>query len=254
MTQIVPALPWLEPGDPFPPSSSAWTQATVAPGLLCAGADLSVDTLVRAYQRGIFPWFSREQPILWWSPDPRLVLQVADFRLHASLKKTLRAFIRNPACEIRVDSAFEQVMWSCANAARPGQSHGSWIVPDMVRAYLALHHAGLAHSIECWIDGQLVGGLYCVALGHAVFGESMFFRVPNASKIALAALVCVCRHHHIPQIDCQQATRHLQSLGAREMSRDIFSARLLALSREPAVTWGFAPLYWRELLSLPGAT
>ena len=176
-----------------------------------------------------------------------MVLDVSQFRLHRSLRKTLKAFEGSASCEIRFDSAFDRVIAHCASSARAGQN-GTWIVPDMVKAYGKLHRAGFAHSVETWIDGELVGGLYCVALGKAVFGESMFTRVPNASKIALAALVCFCRRERIGAIDCQQNTRHLASLGATEMPRSEFLKKVDVAITNPAPVWHFEPLYWRDLL------
>ena len=173
-------LPWLEPGEPFPDVARAWGASDPAPGLLAAGGALDVATLTSAYGRGVFPWFSEGQPILWWSPDPRMVLHVDEFRLHRSLRRTLMQFRLDARCEIRIDSAFDDVIRACAGSPRPGQS-GTWIVPQMVAAYQTLARAGQAHSVETWINGELVGGLYCVALGRAVFGESMLTRVPDAS-------------------------------------------------------------------------
>jgi len=241
-------LPWLEPGDPFPAAEQAWDDQQSAPGLLAAGGALDVDSLRRAYSGGIFPWFSEGQPILWWSTDPRMVLFTDEFRLHRSLRKTLAKFALSDHCELRIDSAFGQVIRACATSAREGQA-GTWIVPAMVGAYEAFHAAGFAHSVETWIDGQLAGGLYCVAIGRAVFGESMFTRSPDASKIALAGLVAFCRHHRIGVIDCQQNTQHLASLGAREIDRAEFVSRV-ALQREGAAPpWRFDPVYWSELLT-----
>lgn len=246
MSSLPPPLPWLTPGQNFPPVGDAWGEKSPAPGLLAAGAALDVDTLYRAYSRGIFPWFSEGQPILWWSPNPRMVLDVSAFRLHPSFKKTLQNFRKAPGCEIRIDSAFERVIQACATSPRAGQA-GTWIVPEMKAAYGALHRAGLAHSVETWVDGELAGGLYCVALGKSVFGESMFSRAPNASKIALAALVGFCRTHAIGQIDCQQNTPHLASLGAREISRDLFTQQVAAGLSQAAPIWQFDAIYWREL-------
>lgn len=253
MTHAPAPLPWLASGEPFPLVDSAWGIDTVAPGLLCAGADLSVATLQKAYQNGIFPWFSAGQPILWWSPAPRMVLEVGQFKLSPSLKKTLKKFAKDPDCEIRIDSAFAQVIQTCASSPRPG-THGTWIVPDMINAYIDLHHAGLAHSIETWIRGELAGGLYCVAIGQAVFGESMFYRQTGASKIALAALVSLCRQHQISQIDCQQNTAHLASLGAHEMPRDEFVRRVRALCRQPVIDWHFGSVYWQHLFAFNTAS
>lgn len=240
-------LVWLNAGDDFPPPEKAWDHASGAPGLLAAGGDLGVPSLLSAYRQGIFPWYSDGQPVLWWCPDPRMVLQLPHFRLHRSLRKTLRQFISDPACEIRVDSAFDQVIAACA-APRAGSGRGTWILPEMQRAYLELHHAGHAHSIETWIDRRLAGGLYCVAIGQAVFGESMFSLQTDASKIALAALACICQRNGVPQIDCQQNTAHLASFGAREIGRSEFIAQMQAAQRMPPAQWNFEPLYWKELL------
>jgi len=244
-------LPWLAPGEDFPPATRAWGPRSDAPGLLAAGGSLDVDTLCRAYGHGIFPWFSTGQPILWWSPDPRMVLEVARFRLHRSLRKTLQKFISTEGCEIRFDGAFDEVIGACATSPREGQD-GTWIVPPMVQAYDELHRAGHAHSVETWINGRLVGGLYCMALGRAVFGESMFARVTDASKIALAALVAFCRHHGITMIDCQQNTRHLASLGAHEIPRVDFLRHIAEAQALPGPRWHFDALYWRELM-MPSA-
>ena len=240
-------LPWLVPGDPLPEAATAWGDSDPVPGLLAAGGSLDVPTLLQAYGSGIFPWFSEGQPILWWSTDPRMVLQTSDFRLHRSLRKTLEAFRANAACEIRIDHDFEAVISACSQAPRAGQS-GTWILPEMVAAYLALHRAGHAHSVETWIDGERVGGLYCVAIGRAVFGESMFARRPDASKIALAALVALCRRHGVTMIDCQQKTSHLASLGAREMPRREFVSHVARARLESGPRWRFEPVYWAELL------
>ncbi|MBC7917095.1 MAG: leucyl/phenylalanyl-tRNA--protein transferase [Rhodoferax sp.] len=248
MSHVGTELTLLDPGDPFPDASIAWGEDSDAPGLLAVGGALDVDSLKRAYANGIFPWFSRGQPILWWSPDPRMVLRTADFKLHRSLRKTLLAFRNNPACEVRIDSAFSEVVHACAGAPRVGQD-GTWIVAQMVRAYEGLHAAGFAHSVETWVDGELVGGLYCVALGGAVFGESMFARQTDASKIALAALVALCREHQIPMIDCQQNTKHLASLGAREMARAEFVDHVAHNRTRPPAAWRFEPLYWKHILS-----
>lgn len=248
MSTPSPSLPWLEPGAPFPAAEEAWDAASDAPGLLAAGGDLSIASLQRAYANGIFPWFSDGQPILWWSPDPRMVLHVADFRLHRSLRQTLVRFKNNARCEVRFDTAFSQVIAACAAAPRQGQP-GTWILPDMVKAYVRLHDAGIAHSVETWIDGKLAGGLYCVALGRAVFGESMFTRVSDASKIALAALVAFCRQNAIVSIDCQQNTTHLASLGAAEVPRQVFLQHIRQAQANPPVEWRFVPLYWNHILS-----
>lgn len=245
------SLPWLQAGEAFPPVTQAGGLDSTIPGLLAAGGALDVATLTAAYSRGIFPWFNEGQPILWWSTDPRMVLRVADFKLHPSLKKTLQKFRSGfngqLDCEVRFDSAFDQVIAACACSQRPGQS-GTWIVPQMVDAYVALHQAGLAHSVETWVNGQLAGGLYCVSLGRTVFGESMFSHATDASKIALAALVCFCRANAVTMIDCQQKTSHLASLGAREMPRSAFVTEIEHQASQPALTWRFEPLLWSHLL------
>ncbi len=231
----------------FPPSTHALGPDSEAPGLLAIGGRLSIARLEAAYRRGIFPWYSPGQPVLWWSPDPRMVLPVAQFRLHRSLKQALRRFLAAPGSEIRFDSAFDEVIAACATVPRRGQ-HGTWIVPALRRAYAAWHRAGRVHSVETWIDGRLVGGLYGVGIGCAFFGESMFARVTDASKIALAALVAFCRAHSIALIDCQQNTAHLASLGAYEVPRAAFEAHLaLATAQAGPPSWTYDPAHWRLL-------
>lgn len=242
-----PPLPWLAPGQDFPSVKDAWGRDSPAPGLLAAGGRLDVDSLRRAYGLGIFPWYSKGQPILWWSPDPRMVLDVSKFRLHPSFRKTLQKFRKTAGCEIRIDTEFEQVMQACSASVRQGQT-GTWIDADMLAAYAALHRAGLTHSVETWVDGVLVGGLYCVALGQSLFGESMFSRSANASKIALAALVAWCRCHGVAQIDCQQKTAHLASLGATEISRAVFLRQVALGLAKPAPQWQFDAQLWDQLL------
>lgn len=240
-------LPVLVPGQAFPAVDQAWGSDSQAPGLLAAGGSLDVETLLQAYSLGIFPWFNEGQPILWWSPNPRMTLEVASFRLHRSLKQWLVKFQRCNRCEIRFDTAFESVVTACAQSLRHGQP-GTWIVPEMISAYVALHRAGYAHSVETWVDGHLAGGLYCVALGKAVFGESMFSLEPNASKVALSALVCFCRANDITAIDCQQNTPHLASLGASEIDRSDFLNGIEKTLRQTAPKWNFSNKYWAEIL------
>ena len=240
-------LPWLEPQEVFPAVSHAWGLGDPAPGLLAAGGALDVPTLLAAYSCGIFPWFSEGQPILWWSPDPRMALQTDNFVLHRSLRKTLQRFIADPRCEIRFDFGFRQIIEACANKPRDGQP-GTWILPAMVQAYRELHAAGAAHSVEVWVNNELAGGLYCVNLGGMVFGESMFAHVTDASKIALCALVAFCRAHGITLIDCQQNTSHLASFGAGEISRDAFTAHVHQAMAQAAPAWHFKTIYWGGLL------
>ena len=242
-----PPLAWLDPGEHFPDVMQAWPTDSDAPGLLAAGGSLDVASLLRAYAHGIFPWYSQGQPVLWWSTDPRMVLDTKRFVLHRSLKKTIQRFRADARCEIRIDSAFDRVIESCAHSERRGQS-GTWIVPEMVAAYQALHRAGHAHSVETWVDGELVGGLYCVSLGQAVFGESMFARRSDASKLALAALVAFCRAQGVAMIDCQQNTAHLSSLGATETPRSVFLSTVSRAMTQTAPAWRFEPLYWTHLL------
>ena len=209
-------IPWLHPGDPADAFPSVETALTEPDGLLCAGGDLSPARLLEAYRRGIFPWFSQGQPILWWSPDPRTVLYPAEFKVSRSLAKT----IRNRGFAVTVDRAFAEVMARCADERlRP---EGTWISPQMRAAYQRLHELGLAHSYETWDGDRLVGGLYGVALGSVFFGESMFSLERDASKVALAELVRAMIERNGRLIDCQVASAHLESLGARSIPRRRF--------------------------------
>jgi leucyl/phenylalanyl-tRNA--protein transferase len=237
----------LRPGDPFPPLDQAWPAGSPAPGLLAAGGALNIPTLLAAYRSTIFPWFSHGEPILWWSTEPRMVLDVQRLRLHRSLRQAMRRFRDDPANELRIDSAFDAVITACARSARRGQ-RGTWIGPQMQAAYRRLHAEGHAHSVETWIGGRLAGGLYLVAIGQAVFGESMFCEVSDASKIALAALVAFCRQHGLPLIDCQQHTQHLAFMGAAEMPRAEFARQVAELAAQPAPVWRFDPVYWNAIL------
>jgi leucyl/phenylalanyl-tRNA--protein transferase len=224
-------IPWLRPGDEFPPLTRALREPN---GLLAAGGDLATETLLRAYRRGIFPWFDDDDPILWWSPDPRMVLFPKELHVSRSMRKTLRS----RQFEVTADREFLQVIMGCRKP-RDGID-GTWITDLMVDAYLELHRAGYAHSIETWIDGELAGGLYGVAIGRAFFGESMFTRVTDASKIALIALARQLHAWRFGVIDCQMRTQHLASFGAREIPRAEF-AQLLA----DLVDYGPAPGPWK---------
>ena len=240
-------LTWIDETSPLPPGRLAMGPEDDAPGLVAVGGRVTPARLEEAYRKGIFPWYSAGQPVLWWSPEPRMVLPVAEFKLSHSLRKTIRKFARTPGCEVRFDSAFAQVMAHCANTPRDGQD-GTWIVPAMQDAYVAWHRLGRVHSVETWIDGQLVGGLYGVAIGRMFFGESMFSHRTDASKIALAALICQCRRHGVPWIDCQQNTGHLASLGAREVSRAVFEGHLAQVLGEPdIVEWTYHSSMWARL-------
>ena len=232
----------------LPPASSALGEDSDAPGLVAAGGRVTPARLEEAYRLGIFPWYSVNQPVLWWSLDPRMVLPVAEFKLSASLKKTLRRFVRTPGCEVRIDSAFHDVITACAGTPREGQD-GTWIVPAMLDAYVRWHRLGRVHSVETWIDGELAGGLYGVGIGRMFYGESMFARRTDASKIALCALICFARCHGIALIDCQQNTRHLASFGAREITRADFVAHVAMATQAPEIAdWTYHPAMWDWLL------
>lgn len=198
-------------------------------GLLAVGGDLSIDRLLLAYRMGIFPWFSAGDPILWWSPDPRLILELAEF--HCS--KRLARIIRQGKFTVKFDSCFADVVACCSEPR--GDGGGTWIVPEMKEAYLALHHAGWAHSVECFVGDELVGGLYGVSIGGVFFGESMFARVANASKVSFAFLVEFLREEQFDFIDCQLKTDHLVSLGAREVTGLEFASRLRSSCQRPSL-------------------
>lgn len=214
-------IPWLGSSDDFPPLARALADPN---GLLCAGGDLSPQRLIDAYRHGIFPWYSPGEPILWWSPNPRMVLVPREFKISRSLRRTLRA----GAHRVTLDGCFPEVIRACARTRRKGQS-GTWISGEMQAAYITLHELGFAHSVETWLDGKLVGGLYGLAIGKMFYGESMFSHATDASKIALAHLCRYLDAHHFGLIDCQMNTPHLASLGAREVARSEFIARLREL-------------------------
>ena len=228
-------IPWLRPQAPFPPLDEALADPN---GLLAASAELTPERLLEAYRHGVFPWYSEGQPVLWWSPDPRMVLFVDELRVSRSLRKV----VRSGRFEMRVDTAFRQVMEGCALAPRPGQL-GTWITPQVIDAYTRLHRSGHAHSIEAWQDGELVGGLYGVTIGRMFYGESMYAQAPDASKVALVHLVGLLRSNGMPLVDCQQETQHLARFGARPISRVEFARHLHALVNSPAPPAGA----WRAL-------
>ena len=227
-------IPFLEPDEPFPPVEFALRDPN---GLLAAGADLSPGRLIDAYARGIFPWFGDDDPLLWWSPDPRMVLHVAELRVARSLRRV----VRSGRFTVTLDAAFPAVMAGCAEP-RPDQD-GTWITAEMTDAYVRLAALGFAHSVEAWADGALAGGLYGVAVGRMFFGESMFTRVTDASKVAFVHLVRQLERWDIPLVDCQMSTRHLASLGAREIPRAEFVREVGRLVRQPPVPapWRFDP-------------
>lgn len=225
-------ITWLKPNSPFPPVDKALMSPN---GLLAAGGDLTPERILDAYSRGIFPWFSEDEPVLWWSPDPRMVLFPDEFKVSRSLSKV----VKGDRFEIRFDTSFRTVMQQCA--APRSRNDGTWIVPEMVETYTALHELGFAHSVESWRGGELVGGLYGMALGKVFFGESMFARETDASKAALVALVERLKRDGFQLIDCQQETRHLASFGARPIRRREFVQKLKELIHFP-----LTPTLWCE--------
>ena len=243
---LAPDLTWLQPGDPFPDPRRAWQAGSPAPGLLAAGSELTVERLLQAYGHGIFPWFSEGQPVLWYSTHPRMVLRPTEFVLHDNLRKRIRRLLRDDRLQVRFDDDFKQVIEHCARSPREGQG-GTWIGPQMIKAYTALHRMGHAHAVTAWVDGQLAGGLYGVMIGRMLYGESMFTLSPDGSKIALAALVAWAREHELQMIDCQQETRHLHFLGARAIAREEFLQELATLVKMPAPEWAFSPSFWQHL-------
>lgn len=236
---------WLSPDDPkgmFPPVSTALREPN---GLLAAGGDLSPERLLSAYRQGIFPWYDEGQPLLWWSPDPRCVLQSGDYHVSRRLRRELR---KSPA-EVRINSAFRDVISACAAPRRSQQ--GTWITADMMSAYEHLHALGWAHSIEIWQDGQLSGGLYGLGIGRVFFGESMFSLTPNASKTALLVLSQMLETGRLELLDCQMVSQHLLSLGASEIPRADFVTRVKsACGRcEKLTDWPDTPIICAGLLS-----
>ncbi|RQD57587.1 MAG: leucyl/phenylalanyl-tRNA--protein transferase [Desulfonatronovibrio sp. MSAO_Bac4] len=204
-------------------------------GLLAIGGDLSEKRLIQAYSLGIFPWYGPGTPILWWSPEPRLILYHSQLHIPRSLRRTLNS----GKFRISADTAFKEVVELCSRVSRPG-GHGTWILPEMIDAYVKLHDSGFAHSFEVWVESELVGGIYGVAIGKAFFGESMFYLKPDASKVALIHLSNYLEEHSFHFMDCQQTTRHMLRFGAREISRDKFLKEL-----EPAVAEKDAPGLWK---------
>lgn len=221
----MPSLPLLDDRNPRFPSAS---QALADPeGLLAVGGNLEPDTLIQAYSSGIFPWYSAGQPILWWSPNPRCVIEPAALHVSRSLARSLRRY----AWRFTVNGAFEEVIHHCATVR--ADTDGTWITPEMIHAYTRLQRLGIAHSVEVWLDGKLVGGLYGVRVGALFCGESMFSLITDASKLALRHLCQLCDGAGIQLIDCQLPTPHLLSLGARTLSRTDFLARLEMLRDSP---------------------
>jgi leucyl/phenylalanyl-tRNA---protein transferase len=231
MTAIIMPVFILSESTIFPPSHLAEES-----GLLAVGGDLSQERLLAAYKNGIFPWYAADEPILWWSPNPRLVLYPNELKVRRRLKRTMRT----GTFKITFDTVFQEVMLGCA-APRQGKKIGTWIVPGMIEAYVKLHESGYAHSVEAWLAGRLVGGLYGVSLGGCFFGESMFTRVRDASKVAFVTLVQYLSAHDFEMIDCQVTTSHLVSFGAREIPRRQFLSQLQSALKRPSMAgpWGF---------------
>lgn len=226
----------IDPQAPFPPASSALREPD---GLLAVGGDLDPARLLNAYRHGIFPWFSGDGPILWWSPDPRMVFDTGSFRLPSRFARSLR----KSGWRLRADTCFDAVVSACANSPRPGQD-GTWISAGMHEAYLRLHRLGHAHSVEVFEGDRLVGGIYGVAIGRMFFGESMFSAAPGGSKVALAGLARLLDSWRWPLIDAQVENPHLLSLGARRLDRQSFLSQVDDLTRQPG-----APGPWHAHLS-----
>jgi leucyl/phenylalanyl-tRNA--protein transferase len=224
-------LPWLDAGEPyFPNTRDALSEPN---GLLAAGGQLSVDWLLAAYQRGIFPWFNEGDPILWWTPSPRMVLYPHQLHISRSLRKALK----KTDFQVTINQAFTSVITACAQSrSEPSDTPRTWITSQMTAAYLALHHAGYAHSVEVWRKEQLIGGLYGIALGKIFFGESMFSQATNGSKIAIVHLVECLKRWHYKLIDCQVYNDHLSSLGAIEIDRHSFEQIISRYGAQYALT------------------
>ena len=231
---------WLGARDEFPNPIYSKDPDPTVPGLIAVSERIYPGQLARAYQTGIFPWYSDNQPVLWWSPDPRMVLRPEDFKCHDSLKKSIRHFLSDPHKKILVDHDFGAVVRSCATTRRRDQD-GTWITHEIMDAYTNLYEHGNAHSIAVMDDDRLIGGLYCVAFGGMVFGESMFSHQTDASKIALATLAGWCNQNEVEMIDCQQETAHLDSLGAAPISRDEFLTHLQTALKQTniEIPWKF---------------
>jgi leucyl/phenylalanyl-tRNA--protein transferase len=231
---------WLGPQDSFPDPLLTPDPDQSVPGLIAVSERIYPNQLLRAYQLGIFPWYSDEQPVLWWSPDPRMILKPNDFHCSESLQKSIRHFCQDAPSEILVDADFGAVIRECATSTRKDQD-GTWITHEIMDAYTTIYEQGYAHSIAVVENGAMIGGLYCVAIGSMVYGESMFSRKSNASKIALAALSAWCIQNQVVMIDCQQETGHLRSMGAKPIPRLDFLQQLQASLNQTNIikSWKF---------------
>ena len=234
-------IAWIDTAADFPNTSQALTAPN---GLLAASTEINAQWLMSSYSKGIFPWYSRGEPVLWWTPSPRAVLYTKQFKLHRSLRKVIQKQANDPAHQLCLNTDFEGVMRNCAQQ-RQGQE-GTWITEEIIQAYCELHQLGFAHSIEHWQNNQLIGGLYCVAIGHMVYGESMFSRQTDASKVAFACFVSWLKAQNVHMIDCQQATRHLMSLGACTVSRLVFETEMTDAMTQPPLNWESQQLIWKN--------
>ena len=232
-------IPWITPDMNFPQTNLGISDISELNGLLAASDRLDSTMLIKAYKKGIFPWSGQDQPILWWSPNPRMVLKCSDFKLRNSLKKKIKTKIKN-GIKITCDLAFKEVITACS-LPRAGQK-SSWITQEIINSYIKLHKKNLAHSIEVWDDLDLIGGLYIVSIGKMVFGESMFYKQSDASKIALTALVKWLIKNEGQMIDCQQQTQHLASFGAKPIERKKFEELNEKLVNESELPWSTSPL------------
>jgi leucyl/phenylalanyl-tRNA--protein transferase len=233
------AIQWLQTNSPFPsPRHFEQDDPELPDGLIAVSDSIDEYRLIAAYRLGIFPWYNKDQPVLWWCTSPRMVLETAKIKISRSLRKKIKQIQMNPQWEIRIDTSFQRVMESCATSNRKEQD-GTWITAEIIDSYVQLHHLGLAHSVETWYQNELVGGLYGINLGKMMYGESMFTNVTDASKIALAALCAWCVEVDIQRIDCQQETSHLGSLGANPISKNEFLDWVESHIDLPAPSWNW---------------
>jgi leucyl/phenylalanyl-tRNA--protein transferase len=232
------AIPWIELHSPLFPSPRTFVQDNpeLPQDLIALSDSMDEQLLLAAYRQGIFPWYSEGQPVMWWCTSPRMVLDTRQINISDSLRKKLKQVLKNPAWEIKVDTAFREVITACAQSQRKDQD-GTWITEEIIAHYAQLHEQGIAHSVETWFDGTLVGGLYGINLGTMFYGESMFRKITDASKIALAALCAWCAEVHIHLIDCQQQTTHLLSMGAHPIPKDSFLDWIESHIDQPSPLW-----------------
>ena len=234
------AIPWIDESRTFPsPRRFIQTNPELPDDLLALSESMDEELLLSAYQQGIFPWYSDGQPVMWWCTSPRMVLNTAEIKITHSLSKKIKQVLKNPLWEIRVDTAFVDVIQACANAQRKNQQ-GTWITNEIISYYSILHERGFAHSVETWFEGHLVGGLYGINLGKMFYGESMFMHVTDASKLALAALCAWCNEVGIRLIDCQQHTQHLSSLGAKPISKIEFLDWIESQTKLSPPSWNWS--------------